>query len=88
MSKNIPVMVLNSMNPDGQGTVILQSAFIEDGVRSVSSKENIRLVRVSQPVMTAVSELGFFDLGFALMILSTSSSVMTESSSKSSSGKA
>ena len=57
VSKNIPVMVLNSMNPDGQGTVILQSAFIEDGVRSVSSKENIRLVRVSQPVMTAVSEL-------------------------------
>lgn len=57
VSKNIPVLVLNSMNPDGQGTVILPSAMIEDGVRSVSSKENISLVRVSVRVMNEVSGL-------------------------------
>lgn len=57
VSKNIPVLVLNSMNPEGDGTVILQSCFIEDGVRSVSSKEKIRVVNVSTPVMKDPSAL-------------------------------
>lgn len=57
ISKNIPVLVLNSMNPEGKGTVILQSSFIEDGVRSVSSKEKLRLITVTEPVMKDASTL-------------------------------
>ncbi len=57
VAKNIPVLVLNSMNPDGQGTVILQSSFIEDGVRSVSSKEKIRVITISVPLLKNASSL-------------------------------
>ena len=57
VAKNIPVLVLNSMNPGGEGTVILQSAFIEDGVKSVSAKEKILLVSVSEPVLSNASDL-------------------------------
>ena len=42
--KSIPIYVLNSMNPDGKGTVILQNSMIDDGVKSVSSKENILVI--------------------------------------------
>jgi len=55
--KNIPVLVLNSMNPEGQGTTIVPSQYIEDGVRSVSSKEKILLVHVSLPVVDDASAL-------------------------------
>lgn len=55
--KNIPVFVLNSMNPQGKGTEIVPSQYIEDGVRSVSSKENISLVRVSTGVLNDPSSL-------------------------------
>ena len=55
--KNIPVLVLNSMNPSGHGTTIVPSSYIEDGVRSVSSKENILLVCVSLPVISDASSL-------------------------------
>lgn len=55
--KNIPVFVLNSMNPQGKGTEIVPSQYIEDGVRSVSSKENISLVRVSTGVLSDPSSL-------------------------------
>lgn len=44
VKKNIPVIVLNSMNPGGEGTTILQGKYIEDGPKSVSSKEKIALV--------------------------------------------
>lgn len=57
VTKNIPVMVLNSMNPEGEGTTILQSAFIEDGVKSVSSKENIAVVVLRLKVMSNPSGL-------------------------------
>lgn len=57
VAKNIPVLVLNSMNPEGQGTVILQSSFIEDGVRSVSSKEKLRVITISVPVLKDASSL-------------------------------
>ena len=35
VKKNIPLFVLNSMNPSGKGTAILRSELIEDGVKSV-----------------------------------------------------
>ncbi len=61
--KNIPVYVLNSMNPTGEGTVILQSNLIEDGVKSVSYKENILLLNIFSTKMINVS--GFLQKVFA-----------------------
>lgn len=46
VKKNIPIYVLNSMNPAGEGTAILQNEYIEDGVKSVSFKENITLINI------------------------------------------
>ncbi len=53
--KNIPVYVLNSMNPEGAGTAILQSDSIEDGVKSISFKENILLLNIFSTRMINVS---------------------------------
>ena len=53
--KNIPIYVLNSMNPAGQGTAILQSSFIEDGVKSVSCKENIYVINIFSTKMINTS---------------------------------
>lgn len=44
--KNIPIYVLNSMNSSGKGTAILRNELIEDGVKSVSFKENIRVINI------------------------------------------
>lgn len=55
--KNIPVVVLNSMNPEGEGTTILQGKYIEDGPKSVSSKEKIAVVTVSGEAMENPSAL-------------------------------
>lgn len=53
--KNIPIYVLNSMNPDGKGTVILQNSLISDGVKSVSSKENILVINIFSTKMINVA---------------------------------
>ena len=53
--KNIPIYVLNSMNPEGKGTAILQSEFIEDGVKSVSFKENILVINIFSTEMIGAS---------------------------------
>ncbi len=44
--KNIPIYVLNSTNPSAAGTAILKSDDIEDGVKSISFKENIILMNI------------------------------------------
>lgn len=62
--KNIPLYVLNSMNPQGKGTVILQSEFIEDGVKSVSFKENILVINVFSTKMINVA--GFLNKVFGI----------------------
>ncbi len=62
--KNIPVYVLNSMNPTNEGTAILQSDMIEDGVKSVSYKENILLLNIFSTKMINVS--GFLQKVFAV----------------------
>ena len=46
VKKNIPIYVLNSMNPSGKGTAILRNELIDDGVKSVSFKENIRVINI------------------------------------------
>lgn len=62
--KNIPIYVLNSMNPDGTGTAILQSSFIEDGVKSVSFKENILVINIFSTKMINTS--GFLNRVFEI----------------------
>lgn len=62
--KNIPVYVLNSMNPSGKGTAILKDEFIKDGVKSVSFKENILLLNIFSTRMINVS--GFLQTVFAI----------------------
>lgn len=46
VKKSIPIYVLNSMNPSGKGTAILRNELIEDGVKSVSFKESIRVINI------------------------------------------
>ena len=53
--KNIPIYVLNSMNPSGKGTAILRNELIEDGVMSVSFKENIRVINIFSTKMINTS---------------------------------
>ena len=62
--KNIPIYVLNSMNPEGKGTAILQSRFIEDGVKSVSFKENILVINIFSTKMINAS--GFLKKVFGI----------------------
>lgn len=53
--KNIPVFVLNSINPESRGTEILPSDRIEDGIKSISFKENILLLNIFSTGMIEVS---------------------------------
>ncbi len=53
--KNIPVFVLNSINPESKGTEILPSEQIEDGIKSISFKENIILLNIFSTGMIEVS---------------------------------
>ena len=57
VKKNIPIYVLNSMNPSNKGTAILRNELIEDGVKSVSFKENIRVINIFSTRM--ISTAGF-----------------------------
>lgn len=57
VKKNIPIYVLNSMNPSGKGTAILRSELIEDGVKSVSFKENIKVINIFS--MKMINTSGF-----------------------------
>ena len=57
VKKNIPIYVLNSMNPSGKGTAILRNELIEDGVKSVSYKENIRVINIFS--MRMINTSGF-----------------------------
>lgn len=57
VKKNIPIYVLNSINPSGKGTAILRNELIEDGVKSVSFKENIRVINIFS--MRMINTSGF-----------------------------
>ena len=57
VKKNIPLFVLNSMNPSGKGTAILRNELIEDGVKSVSFKENIKVINIFS--MKMINTSGF-----------------------------
>lgn len=55
VKKNIPVYVLNSLNPLSKGTAILQNDQIEDGIKSLSFKENIYLLNIFSTGMIEVA---------------------------------
>jgi aspartate kinase len=58
VEKNIPVRVLNSMEPDKQGTLILSDGQVhENGVKAISFKENITVVNVFSTKM--LNSFGF-----------------------------
>ncbi len=64
VNKNIPIYVLNSKNPSCKGTAILQSSFIEDGVKAVSFKENILVINIFSTKMINTS--GFLNKVFEI----------------------
>ncbi len=58
VEKNIPVRVLNSMEPDRQGTLILSDYQVhENGVKAISFKENITVVNIFSTKM--LNSFGF-----------------------------
>ena len=63
-SKNIPLYVLNSMNPDCEGTMVMNSSCIFDGVKSISYNENIRLINIYSPKM--INTAGFMSKIFSI----------------------
>jgi aspartate kinase len=58
VEKNIPVRVLNSLQPDRQGTLILKDDEVyENGVKAISFKENITVINVFS--MKMLNAFGF-----------------------------
>ena len=53
--KDIPVFVLNSLNPENSGTEIVNYDAVEDGVKSISFKEGIVLMNIFSPRMINIS---------------------------------
>ncbi len=64
IKKNIPIYVLNSKNPQCEGTAILNSKYIADGAKSISFKENILVINIfSTKMINASGFLGkVFDI--------------------------
>jgi len=60
--KNIPVYVLNSMNPQNEGTAVLSRACVFDGIKTLSYKENIRVINIYS--MKMINTVGFMEKVF------------------------
>jgi len=60
--KNIPVYVLNSMNPSNEGTAILSRAIVFDGIKTLSYMENIRVINIYS--MKMINTVGFMEKVF------------------------
>ncbi|MBR3527436.1 MAG: aspartate kinase, partial [Bacteroidales bacterium] len=60
--KNIPVYVLNSMNPQNEGTSVLSRACVFDGIKTLSYKENIRVINIYS--MKMINTVGFMEKVF------------------------
>ncbi len=64
IKKNIPIYVLNSMNPEHKGTAILPNPEISDGAKAVSWKENILMINIFSPKM--INATGFVQKVFGV----------------------
>lgn len=81
--KNIPLYVLNSMNPSAEGTAVMSRNFISDGVKSISYKENIKVINIYSLKM--INAAGFMqrvftvfgERGVSLDLLSSSEASIT-----------
>lgn len=62
--KNIPISVLNSMNPSHSGTLILGNDKIEEGAKAVSWKEDILMINIFSPKM--INATGFVQRVFGV----------------------
>ncbi len=62
VDKDIPIYVLDSLNPSACGTAILHDSAIEEGVKSISCKENILVINIFSPKM--INTFGFLDKVF------------------------
>lgn len=62
--KNIPIFVLNSMNPEHNGTAILANTLIGEGAKAVSWKENILMINIFSPKM--INATGFVQKVFGV----------------------
>lgn len=62
VNKNIPISVLNSRNPHGPGTRILNDREISPGAKSISSKENIVVINIFSTRM--INAAGFLSRVF------------------------
>lgn len=54
-NRNIPIMVLNSKNPDCQGSTVLRGEESPDGPKSVACRENILFIKVSSPKIEGIT---------------------------------
>ncbi len=64
IKKNIPIHVLNSMNPEHKGTAILPNNEITEGAKAVSWKENILMINIFSPKM--INATGFVQKVFGV----------------------
>lgn len=55
--KNIPIMVLNTMNPNGEGSIVAKDENIPDGPKSVAFLTDIDYVEVRSKTLRAVSPM-------------------------------
>lgn len=62
VEKNIPVRVLNSKNPDHEGTIILQGDSVPAGIKSISFKERITVMNIFSTNM--IDAFGFLEKVF------------------------
>ena len=46
-SRNIPIQVLNSMNPEGEGSAVVRGDMIEDGPKSIAFRTDIDFIEIS-----------------------------------------
>lgn len=63
-AKNIPLYVLNSHNPSDEGTAIMPKTCICDGVKSISYKENIKVINIYSLKM--INTAGFMQKVFTV----------------------
>ncbi|MBI4533167.1 MAG: lysine-sensitive aspartokinase 3, partial [Candidatus Melainabacteria bacterium] len=64
IEKNIPVRILNTLNPDKAGTIIRSTVDATDTIRAIASKKGITAIFISSPRM--LMSYGFLSRIFAI----------------------
>ena len=69
IESGIPLYVLNSMNPEGEGTAILRDDCVAPGIKTISCKENILVINIFSPKM--IHTTGFVEKVFKVFSRNT-----------------